>query len=282
MDYAHQNRNTVMNLIARDLETENTTLRDELERTQRQLRRMEEIKRSFIALAADELRTPLTILFGYAKLLGDCTEAEKEKYAGIIATYSWQLKNTVDAIIVLQLLDAGELVLRQESLPLAEIVQTAVANRRNEITAKALVVQSDLSADLFVRADRERLALILAQLLSNSIKYSADGGVITIDAYPQQASVVISIRDHGIGIPAEELPHIFERFYQSGGDPLTRQFRGMGLGLAVAKGLVELHGGEIGVESVKGQGSTFRFSLPRALPSAVIQTISNSQRRVTM
>ena len=260
-----------MNVIARDLETENTALRDELERTRMQLRRMEEIKRSFIALAADELRTPLTILFGYAKLLSDCTEAEREKYAGIIAMYSWQLKNTVDAIIALQLLDSGELVLRQEPLPLVEIMQTAVESRRSEITAKALVVESDLSADLYVRADRERLALILAQLLSNSIKYSADSGVITINAHTQQASVVISIRDNGIGIPDEELPHVFERFYQGGGGPLTRQFRGMGLGLAVAQGLIELHGGAIEVESATNQGSTFRFTLPRALPNAQAQ-----------
>jgi signal transduction histidine kinase len=261
-----------MNVIARDLETENTALRDELERTRMQLRRMEEVKRSFIALAADELRTPLTILFGYAKLLSDCTETERGKYAGIIATYSWQLKNTVDAIIALQLLDSGEIVLRQEPLPLAEIVQTAVENRRSEITAKALILQCNLSADLYVRADRERLALILAQLLSNSIKYSADGGTISVDAHTQQASIVVSIRDNGIGIPAEELPHVFERFYQGGGgDPLTRQFRGMGLGLAVAKGLVELHGGAIEVESATNQGSTFRFTLPRALPNAHVQ-----------
>ena len=78
---------------------------------------------------------------------------------------------------------------------------------------------------------------------------------------------MISIRDHGMGIPAEELPHVFDRFYQARGDPLTRQFHGMGLGLAVAKGLIELHGGEIQVESALNHGSTFRFSLPRALPS---------------
>jgi signal transduction histidine kinase len=257
-----------MNLMPRDLDTENAALRDELERTRIQLRRMEEIKRSFIALAADELRTPLTILFGYAKLLGDATENETEKYAGIIAMYAWQLKNTVDAIIALQQLDAGEIVLRPEPLPLAEIIQTAIESRHNEIAAKALVVQNDLSAEMYVRADRERLALILAQLLSNSIKYSTEGGIITIDARPQQASVVISIRDHGIGIPVEELPQVFERFYQARGDPLTRQFHGMGLGLAVAKGLVELHGGEIQVESAMNHGSTFRFSLPRALPNA--------------
>ena len=256
-----------MNLIARDLETENAALRDELERTRMQLRRMDEIKRSFVALAADELRTPLTILFGYAKLLGDCTDSETQIYAGIIATYARQLKNTVDAMIALQQLDTGEIVLRQEPLPLAEIMQTAIESRHSEVAAKALVIQSDLSSDLYVRADRERLALILAQLLSNSIKYSAEGGAITIDASTQQASVVISIRDNGIDIPAEELPHVFERFYQGGSDPLTRQFRGIGLGLAVAKGLVELHGGEMGVESAPNRGNTFRFSLPRALPT---------------
>jgi signal transduction histidine kinase len=267
-----------MNLLARDLETENAALRDELERARIQLRHTDEIKRSFIALAADELRTPLTILFGYARLLNDCPENERLKYASIISTYAWQLKNTVDAIITLQQIDAGEIVLRQESLPLAEVIDAAVESRRNELTSKGLVVQSDVPVDLYVRADRERLALILAQLLSNAIKYSVEGGAIAIDARPQQASILINIRDNGIGIPAEELPHVFERFYQ-GGDPLIRQFRGLGLGLAVAKGLVELHGGEIGVESETNRGSVFHFSLPRALPNTRRdQLVSQSAR----
>lgn len=256
----------IMNLIARDLETENATLREELERAHIQLHHMDEIKRSFIALAAHELRTPLTMIYGYAKLLGDRGNDEMQEYASIIAAYSWQLKNTVDSIIALHQIDAGELVLRPETLPLGEIIEHAVASRQREIVGKALAIQLNLEDDLYVRADRERLPLILAQLLSNSINYTPHAGTVTIDARSRQASVVISIQDNGIGIPEGELPHIFERFYQIG-HPLTRQHNGAGLGLAVAKELVELHSGRLWAESASNQGSTFYFSLPRAVPS---------------
>jgi two-component system, NarL family, sensor histidine kinase BarA len=267
-----------MSLLARDLETENAALRSELQQTRAQLRRMDDIKRSFTALAAHELRTPLTILFGYSKLLTNCPESERQKYAAIISEYAWQLKNTIDAVIVLQRIDAGELVLRQEVLPLGEIVEMAVASRQREIAESALEVQSDSLADLYVRADRERLVLILTQLLANAIKFSPHASAITIEAYTQQASVVIRIRDNGTGIPAEELPHVFDRFYQTG-NPLTRQYNGLGLGLAVAKALVELHGGRIWVESELGRGSVFCFSLPRGLPTFAEATIGDNASR---
>lgn len=254
-----------MNLITQDLEIENAALRNELEHARSQLRRMDDIKRSFIALAADELRTPLTVLFGYSKLLVNCNENETQKYANIIATHAWQLKNTIDAMITLQRIDAGELVLRPETLPLAAMIEAAIESRHREIVEKALAVQSDLPVDLYVRADRERLLLVLAQLLANSIKHSPNAGTIAIGAHPRQASILISIQDSGMGISTEELPHVFERFYRAG-DPLTRQYKGVGLGLAVAKELVELHGGRIWVESTLNQGSVFHFSLPRGLP----------------
>lgn len=254
-----------MNLSAQDLETENAALREELERARVELRHLEKNKRSFTALAAHELRTPLTILFGYAKLLSDGGESEAHEYTDIIATYAWQLKNTIDSIITLQQIDTGELVLNLQALPLAEISENALISRQREIVEKAVEIRSDLEKDLYVQADRERLLLVFAQLLSNSIKYTPHAGTVTVEARAKQASVVISIRDNGIGIPPEELPHIFERFYQTG-DPLTRQYNGLGLGLAVAKELVELHGGRIWVESTYNQGSAFHFSLPRAKP----------------
>lgn len=266
-----------MNPLARDLETENAALRNELEQTRAQLRRMDEVKRSFTALAADELRTPLTILIGYSKLLTDCPESETKKYAGIIAEHAWQLKNTIDAVITLQRVDAGELELRQEILPVNEMVESAVAGRQREIAEKALVIECGQLAGLYVRADRERLALILTQLLANSIKYSPHAATISIEAHSMQASVVISLRDNGIGIPAEELPHVFERFYQIG-NPMTRQYKGMGLGLAVAKELVELHGGRIWIESAVGKGSVFCFSLPRGLPTQVEVALFDQSR----
>jgi len=255
-----------MNLYARDLETENATLREELARTHSQLHRMDEIQRSLVSLAERELRTTLTMIFGYARLLGDRDIGEMQEYAGIIATYSWQLKNMLDAMTALHQIDAGELVLRMETLPLREILDYAIAGRQRELVAKALAVQLDLEDGLYVRADRERLLLILAQLLSNAITNAPPAGTVTLVARSREASAVISIQDNGRGIPEEEQPHLFERFYRRS-LPLARQPDGSGLGLAVAKELVELHGGRIWVEGASSQSNTLCFSLPRASPS---------------
>ncbi len=270
-----------MNIIARDLKTENAELREELKRAQMELRRLDEMKRSFIALAAHELRNPLAILLGYAKLLSGCEESDVQAYASIIVGHAWQLKNTVDAIITLQQVDAGELTLRREATSLADAVQHIIDSRQNEIREKELTVLTILGPHLHVYADRERLALILTQLFANSIKYSPTGGTITIEAQAQPSSIVVSVRDVGIGIPPEEQPHIFDRFYQ-GANPLTRQYNGMGLGLAVAKALVELHDGKIWLESASHQGTAFYFSLPRVFPSDEIALSALAKHRVKM
>ncbi len=122
-----------------------------------------------------------------------------------------------------------------------------------------------------VYADRERLTLVLNHLLSNSIKFSPAKATIEISARADVTCVVTSIHDTGLGIPEEEQSHIFDRFYQVG-DPLTRHHNGLGLGLAIAKAIVELHHGRIWVESSGQQGSTFHFSLPRIISSSAVHS----------
>jgi len=112
-----------------------------------------------------------------------------------------------------------------------------------------------------VEADRQKLHLVLANLLSNAIKFTPEEGSIQVEVKTKGNEVRVSVRDTGIGIPPREQERIFDRFYQV--EPsLTRRFEGMGLGLSIAKGMVELHGGRIWVESVKGKGSSFTFALP--------------------
>ncbi len=259
-----------------DLEKENLALREELSRVQAELRRADQLKRDFTALAAHELRAPLAVLLGYAKILeSEATGATLER-AEIIAAQAWRLKDLVDAILILQQIDAGEITLHMEPIAIRQILERIVDEHRQEIDDKSLNVRTQAAKDLYVYADRERLVLILNHLLSNSIKFSPQNASLSLSAHVDVTCVVISIHDEGLGIPDEEQSHIFDRFYQIG-DPLTRHHNGLGLGLAVAKAIVELHHGRIWVESTPQGGSTFHFSLPRIIGNPGIDSSSDDR-----
>lgn len=259
-----------------DLEKENAALREELSRAQAELSRVEQLKRDFIALSAHELRAPLAILLGYAKILeGEAVDPTHER-AQIIVAQAWRLKDLIDEILILQQVDAGEVTLHLEPIAIRQILQDAVDDHRKEIGDKALNMRLYAAGEMLVYADRERLALVLNHLLSNSIKFSPAKGTVAICARSEVTCVVTSIRDEGLGIPDEEQSHIFDRFYQIA-DPLTRHHNGLGLGLAVAKALVELHHGRIWVESTGQRGSTFHFSLPRIIGSSGAHSTSEER-----
>lgn len=250
-----------------DLEKENRALREELARVRMELRRLDQMKRDFISIAAHELRSPLTILLGYAKILeSESSDAERER-AGIVVSQAWQLKHLVDTLLTLQQLDTGEFALRFEAVPVREVIENMLVSQRHAIAEKQLRIETIYEAGLLVRADHERLSLVMANLLSNAIKYSPHGEHVTITTRSERTQAIISVQDNGIGIESEEQSHIFERFYQVG-SPLTRHHKGPGLGLAITKEIVELHGGRIWVESAIDQGSTFHVSLPRVSPDS--------------
>ncbi|MBI5653536.1 MAG: HAMP domain-containing histidine kinase [Chloroflexi bacterium] len=254
-----------MNTSALPLQPENDhpTLLREQERLRAELRRVEQTKRKFVALTAHEFRNPLAILLGYAKILEDESLGTAKEYAHIVVAQARQLKHLVDAVSTLQQHDLGELALHLDTLALSQVVQDVVARRQQELDERALVAKTQIDATVYVRADRDRLALILTNLISNALKFSPRGGTITIGARVDAHEIIVSVRDQGLGISREEQTRVFERFYQSS-DPLTRQHNGLGLGLAVVKVLVESHRGRIWVESAPNQGSVFHFTLPRA------------------
>lgn len=257
-------------------EKDNTALRNEVDRLRRELRRTDQAKRKFVALTAHELRNPLAILLGYAKMLEDQSAGHAREYAHVIVAQARQLKLLVDAMSTLQQYDLGELTLRLEMLMLNEIVREVIDSRQTELDEQMLVVKTRIEPDLCVRADRERLAMILTNLLSNAIKFSPRGGTINLDARVDLLEIIITVRDQGAGVPVEEQPHIFERFYQVS-DPLTRHHQGLGLGLAVVKALVELHRGRIWVESLPSQGSAFHVSLPRGMHESSVSLAADQR-----
>jgi GAF domain-containing protein/anti-sigma regulatory factor (Ser/Thr protein kinase) len=235
-----------------------------LERAYSDLKELDARKTQFIQNVSHELRTPFTLIKGYLELLldgemGALSERQKEGVL-VIEEKTEALGKLINDIISVQNIDASSLDLHV--FDLSRVVHTAVAN------IKAAVPDADLQCDLPpdlppVKADANMVERVLNFLLENAIKFSPDGGAITVRASPKNGMMRIEVEDHGIGIPATALPYIFDRFYQVDGST-TRRFGGTGLGLSIARQIVRAHDGEVDVESTEGHGSTFHFTLPLA------------------
>lgn len=241
---------------------ENANLFEELREAYEELRQLDHLKSEFISIAAHELRTPLAILMGYAGILEGLVPPEVKKYASIISRSANKLRTLIDAMLNLDALEKGTSTIRLESFSLAELVEDAVEDLRPLAQSKKQSLQVHLPAhEVRLITDREKFNIILTNLLSNAIKFTPEGGAITVSALQTEEGVQVSVADTGPGIPRELWSRIFERFFQA--EPsLTRQHEGMGLGLSIARGMVELFGGRIWLQSEVGKGSTFFFTLP--------------------
>ena len=186
-----------------------------------------------------------------------------QEYSGAMVESALQLTRLVDDMTNLRYLEAGGVALNLLPLQLQELVIHEVDQFRQVDEGKDHVITCEAGADLpSVRADAERIGLVLGNLLSNASKFTPPGGRIQVLVQPHDDKVMVAVQDTGCGIPREEWEHIFEPFYQVG-DSLRRKHGGMGLGLSIARELVLLHGGTIWVESEVGRGSTFYFTLPQ-------------------
>ena len=244
--------------IARDI-TEQLRQRKVVEEASR-------LKDEFLAVLSHELRTPLNTVLGYARLL----RREDKRMTGELRERAFDaLERNADALTLLvnDLLDTSRVVagkLRLELLPCAldEIVMQAVETIRPPAEAKGISVEVTLEPGLTVLADRDRLQQVIWNLLSNAVKFTPAGGQIDVRARSQPGCAAVSVQDTGIGIAADHLPFVFQRFWQANTGP-SRAFGGLGIGLALARHLTELHGGEISaVSHGPGHGSIFTVSLP--------------------
>jgi len=247
---------------------ENARLFTRLQQAYERLAELDHRKSEFINLAAHELRSPLAAVITYASLLQEDSEGSTRDHLGVILEAAERLHRLLDDMLNLQELDARTILLQPRPVDLAEALNEALASLAHRVRAKEQVVTVDLPPDLpRVFADPRKLQIILLNLISNAIKFTPDRGCITVEAIAEDGEVMISVRDTGVGIPEADQERIFERFYQVA-DSLRREQGGLGLGLSIAKGLVELQGGRIWVQSKVGRGSTFTFTLPRwRLPS---------------
>jgi signal transduction histidine kinase len=181
------------------------------------------------------------------------------------------LKGLIEDMVNLSNLEAGSAELDVSEFSLQELIAERIASQQHFASTKALAILQSLPQSVVrVSADREKIGIVVNNLLNNAIKYTPSGGRIQVTVRPQTGMVAISVTDTGIGIPEAELTRIFERFYQVESH-LTRVQGGMGLGLSIARGMVELHGGHIWAESVEGRGSRFTFTLPVLWKNAALE-----------
>jgi len=236
----------------------------ELELRNRDVERANQLKSEFLASMSHELRTPLHTVIGFAELLaeeleGPLTEKQK-RFIGHIHKDSMHLLELINDILDLSKIEAGRLKIHREALDVAAAVEEAISSIRPGAEAKSIAVMVAVPPFPPVMADRVRLKQILYNLLSNAVKFTPELGTIRVEAELQDEFVEIAVTDSGIGIPADQLEAVFDKFYQVGAT--TKGVReGTGLGLAITKALIEEHGGRIWVNSELGQGSRFTFTI---------------------
>lgn len=245
----------------------------ELSRAYGELQEINRLRTELVQNVRHELRTPLSLVKGYVELLlaGDLGEVpdNQRKALQVIQTRAATLERLIHNLTMLR--TVPQQVLAVDRVSVVEVMRQAMAEFWGQAEKAGITFQEDLPAGLpLVLGDRQCLELVFGHLLDNAIKFSPDGGTVTIRAWADQKMVRLSITDEGIGIPSQHLSRIFERFYQVNGTT-TRRFGGMGVGLALVFEIVEAHGGTVTVESSPGKGSTFTVVLPQIGKGEVIQ-----------
>ena len=228
------------------------------------LERLEQSRRNMVTDVAHELRTPLSNVRAYLEALRDGVIEPSPDILQSVHEETLLLGRLVDDLQDLSLAEAGKLKLYHRPVALTEVVPRAVGALKEQARAKQIEVILDLPADLpLVNADPDRLGQVLRNLLDNAITYTPEGGEVEVVARRAKAEVAVTVRDTGMGISPEHLPHVFDRFYRVD-DSRTRATGGFGLGLAIVQQLVQAHGGRVWAESEEGTGSLFGFALPAA------------------
>ncbi len=269
---------------AQDLEVRSVPTRDSKDRITGRLwavsdvtreRESDRMKTEFVSIVSHELRTPLTSILGYTELLlnREFPPDERQQFITTVYTEAGRLSHLVEDLLGMSRIEAGKVKLNRWVISLTNVLYELTTQLNTQLMNHRLLI--DIANELPpIYADRDKVKQIIFNLLTNAIKYSPRGGEIQLgihEARPEELPaghaagrwVLVSVRDQGIGIANDDLPRIWERFYRVD-NTNTRRIGGTGLGLSITRGLVELHGGQIAVESELGRGSRFFFTLPVA------------------
>jgi signal transduction histidine kinase len=237
----------------------------------RELKELDALKDDFVASVSHEFRTPLTSIRGYAELLLDPETGplndDQRRFLGTMNRSSERLLRLVGDLLFIAQLDATSLCLQPAPLSLSQIVEDAVDAARPAAEAKSLLITTEITDQPELIGDEARLGQLLDNLITNAIKFTQTG-TVTVTLRTHERHAEIEIRDTGIGIPTAEQQRLFERFFRSS-TANAYAIQGSGLGLSIAKAIVQGHGGTIDLASTEGQGTTFRIRLPLPTPSQI-------------
>jgi signal transduction histidine kinase len=241
---------------------QNANLQRKVRTTGIELAELERLKTDFIAIASHELRTPLGIILGHATFLRELAGEEYAEQLDMIIRNATKLKTIVENLSDVDNIQSGASRVRTQAVSLTKIIEEVVATFQEEARSRGISLKFEGAPSPFhLEADGVKLSIALSNLVKNALQFTESGGHVIVSVQEESGYDKVTVADDGIGIPARDLPRVFERFFQVE-THLTRRYGGMGLGLAVAKAMVELHGGRIWAESEEGKGSKFIFLVP--------------------
>lgn len=240
----------------------NSKLEGQIKSSLQEAAQLDRLKTNFIGITSHELRTPLGLILGHATFLREIIDKQYREPMETIIRNATRLKEIIESLTDVDNYESGVARIRENTISISRIINEVVSSFQDMAASKNITLWADMQDDEFqVEADANKITVAISNLIRNAITFTNEGGQVQVKIGSVTGHVEVSVRDNGIGIPANAIPHIFDRFYQVESH-LTRRHTGMGLGLSVAKSMIEMHGGRIWVESVEGQGSTFTFLLP--------------------
>jgi signal transduction histidine kinase len=262
-DYTEEDGTILETLAAvAALAVDRDMLKHRMEASLVELAELDRLKSDFIAITSHELRTPLGVILGHATYLRDVLGKEHREQIDVIIKHAARLKEIVDSTASMDNYHTGRSRVRQQAVSVKSIVAEVSESFTEMAAERRIALQMVVpDADLLAEADPTKISIALGNLVKNALTFTDAGGHVVIQAQAAPGYVKVSVSDDGIGIPRKDLPRVFDRFFQVERH-LTRRHNGMGLGLSVAKVMIEMHGGRLWAESVEGRGSTFSFLLP--------------------
>ena len=232
-----------------------------------QLKNLEYTRQSFVTNVSHELRSPLTSMKGFLEAMMDGTipPEEHEHYIEIVLSETRRMTAMVNDLLDLARIESGIITVNYEVFDINELIRRTLITFEARISEKRMELDVRFAAEqTFVYADSNQISQVLRNLIDNAIKYSPEGRTLLVSTYALRKEVYVTIRDTGVGIPAEDVPHIFDRFYKVEKAHTPSPQVGSGLGLAIVKKIIEAHGQSITVKSARGKGTQFTFTLEKA------------------
>jgi len=263
--------------VVTTLAIRNDLLEQQIRYSENELVEFDRLKNDFVAITSHELRTPLGLIIGHASYLRESLDKNLQDQADAILKNANKLKDILETLANVDNYQSGFSRVRNRQVAIADILEDVATAFRDMADQKGIALslainkdqsknnpaQTTSERDLIVNVDAGKIGFAISNLVKNAIIFTNSGGHVWIEAEPVPGYIQVSVADDGLGIPAKDMPHIFDRFFQAESH-LTRRHGGMGLGLSVAKAMVEMHSGKIWAESVAGKGSKFSILLPSA------------------